>query len=209
MSRRSSRARTGSISWIWSRMRWSNRGCRCTHPRRIFLRCEDGYSEMETHTTIRAANSEDYQDIYELSACPGVVRETLQLPYVSLDKRRDWLSNMSPDEYMLVAEVDGKVIGSIGIRRGKDRLAHVAGLGMSVHDEYQNRGIGTALMRAILDMTDNWLNIRRVELDVYTDNLRAVHLYKKFGFEIEGVRRDFAFRDGEYVDAYHMARLKE
>ena len=58
-------------------------------------------------------------------------------------------------------------------------------------------------------MTDNWLNIRRVELDVYTDNLRAVHLYKKFGFEIEGVRRSLAFRDGEYVDAYHMARLRE
>ena len=164
---------------------------------------------MEDRTIIRAANSEDYQDIYELSTFPGVVRETLQLPYVSLDKRRDWLSNMSPDEYMLVAEVDGSVVGSIGIRRGKDRLAHVAGLGMSVRDDYQNRGIGTALMRAILDMTDNWLNIRRVELDVYTDNLRAVHLYKKFGFEIEGVRRDFAFRDGEYVDAYHMARLKE
>ena len=164
---------------------------------------------MENRTTIRAANSEDYQDIYELSACPGVVRETLQLPYVSLDKRRDWLNNMSPDQYMLVAEVDGKVVGNIGIRRGKDRLAHVAGLGMSVHDDYQNSGIGTALMRAILDMTDNWLNIRRVELDVYTDNLRAVHLYKKFGFQIEGVRRDFAFRDGEYVDAYHMARLKE
>lgn len=164
---------------------------------------------MENRTTIRAVNSEDYQDIYELHACPGVVRDTLQLPYVSLDKRKDRLRNPSPDEYMLVAEVCGKVVGSIGIRRRKDRLAHVAGLGMAVHDDYQNKGIGTALMRSILDMTDNWLNIRRVELDVYTDNLRAVHLYKKFGFEIEGVRRDFAFRDGEYVDAYHMARLKE
>ena len=164
---------------------------------------------MENRTTIRAANSEDYQDIYEVYTCPGVVRETLQLPYVSLDQRKDWLSNISPDQYMLVAEVDGKVVGSIGIRRGKDRLAHVAEIGMGVHDDYQNRGIGTELMQAILDMTDNWLNIRRVELDVYTDNLRAVHLYKKFGFEIEGVRRDFAFRDGEYVDAYYMARLKE
>ena len=164
---------------------------------------------MKNCTTIRAVNSEDYQDIYEVYACPGVVKETLQLPYVSLDNRKGSLSNMSPDQYMLVAEVDGKVVGSIGIRRGKDRLAHVAAIGMGVHDDHQNKGIGTALMRAILDMTDNWLNIRRVELDVYTDNLRAVHLYKKFGFEIEGVRRDFAFRDGEYVDAYHMARLKE
>ena len=158
---------------------------------------------------IRAVRTEDCQDLYEMLSCPGVVRNTLQLPYVSLDKREEWLSNLTPDDYMLVAEVDGKVVGNIDITRRKNRLAHVANLGMAVHDDYQDRGIGTALMQAILDMTDNWLNVKRVELDVYTDNLRAVHLYKKFGFEIEGVRRSLAFREGEYVDAYHMARLRD
>ena len=163
---------------------------------------------MDREVTIRAVSSEDYQDIYEMLGCPGVVRNTLQLPYVSLDKRRDWLSNLTPDDYMLVAEVDGKVVGNIEITRRRNRLAHVANLGMAVHDDYQDRGIGTALMEAALDMTDNWLNIKRVELDVYTDNFRAVHLYEKFGFVIEGTRRALAFREGEYVDAYHMARLK-
>jgi L-phenylalanine/L-methionine N-acetyltransferase len=42
---------------------------------------------------------------------------------------------------------------------------------------------------------------------VYTDNLAAVHLYRKFGFAIEGTCRAYAFRDGAYVDAYQMARL--
>lgn len=111
--------------------------------------------------------------------------------------------------YALVAEMDGRVVGSIDISRKRNRLAHVASIGMAVHDDYQNIGIGTALMKAALDMTDNWLNIRRVELDVYTDNLPAVHLYEKFGFVREGVRKRLAFREGEYVDAYHMARLRE
>ena len=151
---------------------------------------------MRDDVTIRAVRVGDCLDLYEMLSCPGVVRNTLQLPYVSLDKREEWLSNLTQDDYMLVAEVDGRVVGNIDITRRKNRLAHVANLGMAVHDDYQDRGIGTALMEAVLDMADNWLNLKRVELDVYTDNLRAVHLYKKFGFEIEGVRRGLAFREG-------------
>lgn len=164
---------------------------------------------MSKDVTIRAVSVDDSQDLYEMLACPGVVRNTLQLPYVSLDKREEWLRNLTDNDYMLVAEVDGKVVGNIDITRRKHRLAHVAQLGMAVHDDYQDRGIGTALMEAALDLADNWLNVKRVELDVYTDNDRAVHLYEKFGFEIEGTLRALAFRDGEYVDAYHMARLRE
>ena len=164
---------------------------------------------MRNDVTIRAARADDCHDIHELFACPGVVRNTLQLPYVSLDKRKAQLQNSGADNYALVAELDGKVVGSIDISRKRNRLAHVASIGMAVHDDYQNIGIGTALMKAALDLTDNWLNIRRVELDVYTDNLPAVHLYKKFGFVREGVRKRLAFREGEYVDAYHMARLRE
>ncbi len=158
--------------------------------------------------TIRAVRADDCDDLYEMLACPGVVRNTLQIPYVSLDRREQWLSNLTDNDYMLVAEVDGRVVGNIEITRRKNRLAHVAQLGMAVHDDYQDRGIGTALMEAALDLADNWLNIKRVELDVYTDNDRAVHLYEKFGFEIEGTLRSLAFREGEYVDAYHMARLR-
>ena len=164
---------------------------------------------MRNAVTIRAARADDCHDIHELFACPGVVRNTLQLPYVSLDKRKAQLQNSSPNDYALVAELDGKVVGSIDVSRKRNRLTHVASIGMAVHDDYQNIGIGTALMQAALDMTDNWLNIRRVELDVYTDNLPAVHLYKKFGFVCEGVRKGLAFREGKYVDAYHMARLRE
>ena len=158
---------------------------------------------MREDVTIRAVRADDCDDLYEMLACPGVVRNTLQLPYVSLDQREKWLSNLTDNDYMLVAEVDGRVVGNIDITRRKNRLAHVAGLGMAVHDDYQDRGIGTALMEAALDMADNWLNIKRVELDVYTDNLRAVHLYEKFGFEIGARRRGKlrpAMSEGASVD---------
>ena len=63
-------------------------------------------------------------------------------------------------------------------------------------------------MSAALDLTDNWFDLRRVELTVFTDNVGAVRLYQNFGFEIEGTLREYAFRNGQYVDAYSMARLR-
>ena len=63
-------------------------------------------------------------------------------------------------------------------------------------------------MVAMLNMTDNWLNITRVEMEVYVDNAPAIALYKKFGFVIEGTRPMFAFREGGYADAHMMGRLK-
>ena len=61
----------------------------------------------------------------------------------------------------------------------------------------------------LLDLAENWLNIRRIGLQVYTDNERAIALYKNFGFEIEATHRALVFRDGEYGDAYSMARLRD
>ena len=68
--------------------------------------------------------------------------------------------------------------------------------------------MGSLLLAAALDVADNWMNLHRVELTVYHDNEAAQALYRKFGFETEGRLRDYAVRDGVFVDAITMARLK-
>lgn len=79
---------------------------------------------------------------------------------------------------------------------------------MAVHDKWHSKGVGTALMKALLDLAENWLNLSRLELNVFTDNEPALRLYKKLGFVIEGRHKKYAFRDGGYVDAYTMARVR-
>lgn len=88
------------------------------------------------------------------------------------------------------------------------QAAHTAHLGLGVHDDFTGRGIGKALLLALIDAADNWLNIRRLELTVHADNLKAIGLYEKCGFEREGVHRDYAFKNGRFVDALAMARLR-
>ncbi|VFT66960.1 N-acetyltransferase GCN5 [Escherichia coli] len=73
---------------------------------------------------------------------------------------------------------------------------------------WKNRGVASALMREMIEMCDNWLRVDRIELTVFIDNAPAIKVYKKFGFEIEGTGKKYALRNGEYVDAYYMARVK-
>jgi len=107
-----------------------------------------------------------------------------------------------------VAERDGAILGSAGWRRFEGRRAHIAAIGMGVHDAHVGRGIGTALLAALVDSADNWFAIRRLELTVYTDNATAIRLYRRFGFETEGTLRDCAFTAGRFVDALAMARIR-
>jgi putative acetyltransferase len=162
--------------------------------------------------TIRAMRMDDLADFVETMSQPRAVWGTLQLPFATVEKRRAFLERVLSDAnaLMLAAEVSGRVVGNLGLhwRGDHPRRKHAAKLGMSVHDDYAGRGIGTALVREALNMADNWLQITRVELDVFVDNEPALALYRKFGFEIEGTFRNFAFRDGEFVDCHAMARLR-
>jgi putative acetyltransferase len=79
---------------------------------------------------------------------------------------------------------------------------------MAVHDMYQGQSIGKMLMFTVIDLADNWLNLLRLQLEVYTDNERAVNLYKRFDFEIEGRKRGDGFRAGAYIDSFVMGRLR-
>jgi putative acetyltransferase len=108
-----------------------------------------------------------------------------------------------------VAERDGDVVGSAGLHPvgAHVRRRHVAMIGISVRPDAQRQGVGTALMQALCDYADRWAQILRIELGVYTDNERAIRLYRRFGFEIEGTHRAYALRDGLYVDSHTMARL--
>ena len=157
---------------------------------------------------VRAQEPQDMAEITEILNQPKVVWGTLQPPVTSLASRIKRFEGAPAGWTPLVAVIDGKVIGQAGINRQDGRRSHVGVIGMSVHDAFAGRGVGSALMAALVDLADRWLGLSRIELTVWTDNPRAIALYERFGFEREGLLRGYAFRDGEYVDALAMARLR-
>lgn len=158
--------------------------------------------------TIRALRASDIEAVTALVNMPGFRFGTLRLPHQTVEETRKRLETVNPGQINIVAELDGEIVGDAGMMRYQARRSHAASLGMGVHDDFTGKGVGSALLGELIDMADNWLNLKRLELTVYTDNAAAIALYRKFGFEEEGLLKAFAFRSGSYVDAYAMARVR-
>lgn len=160
--------------------------------------------------TIRPAGPEDAAGISALRRMPGVYENTAALPSERTTRLQALLADLPQNQHFLVAVApDGLVAGLAMLSvESNPRRRHSGGLGIMVRTDCQGQGIGTALLAAVLDLADNWLMLRRVELEVYADNQRAVRLYERFGFETEGRKRQAAVKHGAYVDELLMARLR-
>ena len=161
--------------------------------------------------TIRRARPDDGAAIARLMDEPVVYANLMQMPFASEEMQRTRIADSSAPgkiDLLLVAERDGKVVGSAGMHPvGALRRRHAMAIGLSVAADAQRQGVGTALMQALCDYADRWMGVLRIELTVYVDNAAAIALYRKFGFETEGRHRAYALRDGRYVDVLAMARL--
>ncbi|CAN7397428.1 GNAT family N-acetyltransferase [Phyllobacterium sp. LjRoot231] len=158
--------------------------------------------------SIRSTRVTDFEQITILSNLPLYRAGTLRLPYQSLEQTRKWLEGHGTSTLSIVAEIEEQIVGLAGLHRFEGRRLHAAELGIGVHDAFTGGGIGKALLGALIDAADNWLNIKRIELTVFTDNTPAIRLYEKFGFETEGLLKANAFKEGRYADAYAMARVR-
>lgn len=109
--------------------------------------------------------------------------------------------------FVQVAEVDGKMVGFVYAGRGeRRRTAHSAYVVTGIRAGFRGQGLGSGLFeRMIAWAAEN--GVVRLELTVFCDNLPAIALYRKFGFEIEGTRRGSMLVGGAFKDEYEMARV--
>lgn len=157
---------------------------------------------------VRRAEAGDAADIAEIFASEDVIKQTAQVPHRGSEFWQKFYAVRDANGTELVGVVDGKVVGHLGILTSTAfRRRHVASFGIGVNVAYHGRGVGKALMAEMIHLCDNWLNIVRLELAVFTDNAPAIALYEKFGFEREGVTRFDLFKDGKYGHSLHMARF--
>ena len=110
-------------------------------------------------------------------------------------------------EAVFVVEVENKLVGYASVIGGRlNRTKHKASVVTGVLQEYADKGIGSQLF----DASIRWAKespLHRLELTVMTHNERAIALYKKFGFEIEGRQRGSLMVDDALIDEYTMALL--
>ena len=159
---------------------------------------------------IRRACADDADAVWRIFQDEDCYAGTLQVPWPSRDIWRKRVAEVPDSDFTLVAEAGGQIVGHAGLHKAgsSPRRAHAMMLGIAVRSDWQGKGVGRALMQALVGLADGWLPATRIELTVFVDNERAIALYREFGFEIEGTHKAYALRDGKYVDTYAMARVK-
>ncbi len=162
--------------------------------------------------SIRRSAPDDAAAVMRIMADPLVQANLLQMPYPSEAAWRQRLledGQLGKPDVLLLAEVDGQVVGSAGLHPITTQLRrrHAAHLGISVMASHHGQGVGSALMKALCDYADQWAQVSRIELTVFADNQRAISLYERFGFVHEGRHRAYAMRAGRFEDVLCMARL--
>lgn len=151
---------------------------------------------------------ENLRAIFEDGTGMGATRE--EMPKLTLDEERAWIRarREGPNEIFVLAEVDGALAGNVELRGGRlRRTAHVVTLAITLAPSFRSLGLGDALMTLALDWARAHPRIEKVDLRVLSDNERAIRLYRKHGFVVEGrLARAIRYEDGRYVDDVLMAR---
>lgn len=114
----------------------------------------------------------------------------------------------SDDDIMLVAKDNGVMIGNASLNRMPRRMSHRGDFSVAVAKSHWNRGIGGRLLSEVIAFAkENHFEI--IDLQVRSDNLGAIHLYEKFGFQKIGTHPAFFKIEDRYVSFdYMVLRLK-
>ncbi|WP_027089251.1 GNAT family N-acetyltransferase [Thomasclavelia saccharogumia] len=141
-----------------------------------------------------------------------VADQTTNLTFESDDNKLNEIQEMEliqeinddPNSIMIVAKDDDQIVGLVSLNgNSKKRLKHHASLGISVLKDYWNQGIGSNLLSATIGYAIE-AGLEIIDLEVVTDNMAAIVLYKKFGFEIIGRYDNYMKIGDEYLNVYLM-----
>ena len=164
---------------------------------------------------LRAVEREDVQKFHEWVNDPEVTRGLMLYLPMSMRDEMDWfegLAKRDPNQRPLAIEVRKgkawKLIGNCGVF-DIEMTYRSAELGIMIGDKAEwNKGYGSEAMTLLLRHGFETLNLNRIALRVYEENVRAVRSYEKAGFILEGRLRQAVYKHGTYDDVLLMRVLR-
>jgi len=160
--------------------------------------------------TLRTPIWRDLDDLLELinTAVAEQVDILIDRPQTR-EQEADWLGRVlarieKGEAVYVVPEADGRVVGNSEVSRRAGCMNHTGDLGILLRREYRNRGIGTEMMRTLIDEARK-MGLERLFLRHFAGNLRARHVYEKVGFKETGREPKAVKRAGNYEDVVIMA----
>ncbi|WP_436375310.1 GNAT family N-acetyltransferase [Cytobacillus sp. BC1816] len=129
---------------------------------------------------------------------------------LTIEEEETWIEqSIRTGDLILLAEVDNEVIGMLTFRRSKSKkVNHLGYFGITIQEKHCNQGLGSKMMEQFLKWAQDEPGLEKVCLEVFAYNERAIHLYKRFGFQEEGRKIKHIKRsNGSYADELMMYKF--
>ena len=169
----------------------------------------------EVSITLREVAPEEAVDVKDLLAKVASETDFVTISEAELTLSDDLLASQlaaiyeSERHFLLAAYDREKMVGLISVKgEDCDSIAHIGDVGVSVLKDYWGIGLGQLLLEEVIFWAQEMGVLHRLELRVQARNERAVHLYKKLGFEIEAtLKRGALSSEGDFLDVYMMSLM--
>jgi len=165
---------------------------------------------------LRAIEREDLAFFVEWLNDPEVTAGLIQVLPLSMAQEEEWFNEIlkrpdyeKPLAIEILQDLEWKLVGDLGFFNVNMRVRS-AELGIFIGEKGRwDQGIGTEAVRLMLMNGFDTLNLNRISLEVFENNLRAIHVYEKVGFTTEGLKRQAMYKDGEYLNVLIMSILRD
>ena len=163
------------------------------------------------NVVLRTPKWEDLDDFIEfINSLVEEGADIMNCEKVTRESEADWLGRRLAEIekgncFVLVAEVDGRVVANSSITRQAGYSQHVGGLGIGVKNGFRDVGIGTEMMRTLISKGEN-MGLKMLTLWVFSTNERAKHVYEKVGFRETGRISNALYKDGRFADLIMMVK---
>ena len=161
--------------------------------------------------TIRQAEVGDAERL--LSCIKEYISQSEYIPKLeqeitlTIEQEKEWINSFlaSHNSLLLIAEYDNEIIGNIDLTGNRRKIMeHTAVIGMGMLNEWRNSGLGTALLKSVIQWAKENPVLELIWLQVYTENELALNVYRKMGFEDNGIIKNFFKKGNLYFDNLTM-----
>ena len=162
---------------------------------------------------LRRMGRQDAEDVVRMRGEPEVQAQLFSERPPTMDEHLQWLAGMEArddrHEFMIVERTSGRSVGTIGLSH-IDRTHRRAEYGILIGEPgARGKGLAAEASRLLLAYAFGALGLRRVYLHVFARNEDALRLYRRVGFQPEGVLRRHVRKGGEFLDVAVMAALAD
>ena len=138
------------------------------------------------------------------------MRDRFPYPYTAADAR-EWITRVSAQEPVanFAIVVGGEVVGGIGLEPGADVFRRSAEVGYWLGEPFWGRGLATEALRAVTEYAFRTFDICRLEAGVFEWNPASARVLEKAGYELEGRLRKNVTKDGQTIDQFLYAMVRD